>query len=64
MTLSADQWKEWIVAAVVITAGGVVLAVVGSLRGYDGIARVGTVTAFGGFILFLVARIRYSRCRR
>jgi hypothetical protein len=64
MTLSTDQWRGLITVATVITAGGVVLAIVGSLRGYHGIARFGTVTAFGGFVLFLVARIRFSRGRR
>jgi hypothetical protein len=64
MTLSTDQWRGLITVAVVITAAGVVLSILGSLRGFNGIGRFGTFMAFGGFVLFLVARIRFSRGRR
>lgn len=59
--LSADQWKGLIKAAVVMTAVGAVLTIAGSLKGYNGIMRVGEFMAFGGFLLFLFARIKFSR---
>jgi hypothetical protein len=64
MTLSREQWRGLIIVAVVITAAGVVLSILGSLQGHDRIGRFGTVMAFGGFVLFLVARIGFSRGRR
>jgi hypothetical protein len=64
VTRSAEQWRGLITVAVVITAAGVVLAILGSLQGHNWIGQFGTVMAFGGFVLFLVARIQYSRSRR
>jgi hypothetical protein len=64
MPLSPDQWRGLITVAVVITAAGVVLSILGSLRGSNGVGRFGTAMAFGGFVLFLVARIRFARSRR
>jgi hypothetical protein len=64
MERSASQWKELIRAAVAVTALGVVLTIGASLRGYNGIARFGEVIAFGGFFVFLVARIKFARSGR
>jgi hypothetical protein len=60
---SADQWKGLIKRAVVMTAVGAVLTIAGSLKDYNGITRVGELLAFGGFLLFLFARIKFSRCQ-
>jgi hypothetical protein len=64
VTLSADQWKGLIKAAAAVTAAGVVVTIAGSLKGYGGIAGFGTFAAFCGFVLFLVARIHFSRSTR
>lgn len=37
-------------------AAGSMFTIGGSLKGFSGIDRLGEVMAFGGFLLFLVAR--------
>jgi len=64
MNFSAEQWKGLLKVAVAIAAVGVVLAISGSIRGYDRIMRFGTFLACDGFFLFLVARIMFWRCSR
>jgi len=61
MKLASDQWKARIKSAVVMTAVGAVLTIAGSLKGYNGIMRVGEFLAFCGFFLFLFARFKFSR---
>jgi hypothetical protein len=56
--------KGLIKAAVVVTAVGVVLTICGSLKGYRGIERLGEIMAFGGYVVFLVARIKFARSSR
>ncbi len=61
MRLSAAQWKGLIKSAVVMTAVGAVLTVAGSFKGYTEIMRIGEFVAFCGFLIFLFARIKYTR---
>ena len=55
------QWKGLIEVAVAIIATGVVLTIGGSLKGYSQIERLGEGMAFGGLLLFLVARVKFAR---
>jgi hypothetical protein len=57
--------KNFLKAAVAVTAAGAVLTIGGSLKEYRGIERLGEIMAFGGYFVFLVARIKFAhRSRR
>jgi hypothetical protein len=58
--LISRQWKSLIQVAVVVMAAGAVLTVGGSLKGYHGVERLGEAMGVGGFVLFLIARIKVA----
>jgi len=59
--VTASQWKGLIEVSVAVIASGAVLTIGGSLKGYRWVEWFGEVLAVGGLLVFLVARVKFSR---